>query len=215
MGLLYQNSVYVPLPIIITIFGPDSAYILTLFFFTLFQTSFVFSTYSLFSSDDGVKLDYRRIFNPVLIATLSAVILRFLNLQEYLPQFVISGLTMLGSIAIPLITMILGASIYLDYKQRQKILLLEIIKFLMLKNIIFPAIMLIFVLIVKPSFEVALILMIQSAVPPMTTLPVLVERISGNKSAVNQFILFSFLISMITIPLIIFIFGHFFQFPVK
>jgi hypothetical protein len=49
----------------------------------------------------------------------------------------------------------------------------------------------------------------QSAVPPVTAVPLLVERAGGNHTIVNQFILVSFLCSLITIPAIISLFGVF------
>jgi predicted permease len=111
-------------------------------------------------------------------------------------------LTMIGAMAIPLFMLILGGNIYNDYRQNktqgQGIYWSEIIKFVLIKNFLFPAIFLALLIWLKPDFPLALIIILQAAVPPITAVPLFSERSGGNRAIANQFSIFSFLVSIIT-----------------
>jgi hypothetical protein len=62
--------------------------------------------------------------------------------------------------------------------------------------------------LIKPSYNIALILMIESAVPPVTAIPLVTDRNGGNRAIVNQFLLSSFLFSLISIPLMMYLFNR-------
>jgi predicted permease len=53
-------------------------------------------------------------------------------------------------------------------------------------------------------------MILQSAVPPITAVPLFVERFGGNRSLVNQFMFTSFIFSLVTIPCSIYLFRYFF-----
>ena len=57
--------------------------------------------------------------------------------------------------------------------------------------------------VLRPEFHIALILMLESAVPPVTAVPLVTERSGGNRVIVNQYMLGSFVSSLITIPLMV------------
>ena len=79
------------------------------------------------------------------------------------------------------------------------------------KNFLFPLAALAALVIIRPEYNIALLIILQSAVPPVTAVPILTERAGGNRQIVNQFMLASFLVSLVSIPLIIGLFGKFFQ----
>ncbi len=108
---------------------------------------------------------------------------------------------------------ILGGNIYVDFQKKGEIYTKEIIKFVLLKNIMFPLIFLSALIITRPPYAIAIILLLQSAVPPITTVPLLTERAGGNRAIVNQFIVASFILSLLTIPAMMYIFSMFFTAP--
>jgi malate permease and related proteins len=215
INLFYQNGLFFPLIIISGIFGTNSEYLPMLYLFIMLHPVMFFSTYQLFfrNKKQAVSLKWNRIFNPILIATVLAVVLQLFNLRDHLPDFVKDIFQILGGMALPLIMIILGGSLYLDYKQRGKFYLKEIIKFLALKNIIFPLLFLVALIWIKPAYGIALIFILQAAVPPVTSTPILTARAGGNKSISNQFVFSSFLFSVISIPLIFWLFNHYFPMP--
>jgi predicted permease len=201
----YQNGIFFPLAIIVGIFGRNSEYVVDLFLFMIFYASFFFSTSFLFFSSKR-KIHWKKIFHPVLVGTISAVFFKLTGLNVYIPTFVISSLEMVGAMSIPLLMIILGGNILIDFKQIGQLYIGEIVKFLVFKNLVMPIVMLGIIILIKPSYNIALILMIESAVPPVTATPLITNRNGGNRTIVNQFLLSSFLFSLITIPFMMYLF---------
>jgi len=83
----------------------------------------------------------------------------------------------------------------------------------LVKNIIFPLVFLGILILIRPAYNFALIIFLESAVPPITGVPIVTEREGGNSSITNQFILASFLFSIITIPGVFALFTNFFPIP--
>jgi predicted permease len=54
-------------------------------------------------------------------------------------------------------------------------------------------------------------MLLEAAVPPVTAVPILAERAGGYREIVNQFMFSSFAVSLVSIPLIMALFGLFFQ----
>ena len=52
--------------------------------------------------------------------------------------------------------------------------------------------------------------MMQACVPPVTAIPIITEREGGDRNIVNQFMVASFLFSLLTIPAMLMLFSRFF-----
>ena len=205
VALFYQNGIFFPLAILSGMFGKDSGYVVDLFLFMIFYAAFFFNTSFLFFEGKG-KIEWKKIFHPVFLATALAVILKLIGFNRFIPSFIISALEMVGAMSIPLLLIILGGNILVDFQNVGKLYVKEIIKFLFFKNLIMPGVMMGLILLVKPSYNVALILMVESAMPPVTSTPLITEKNGGDRTIVNQFLLFSFLFSLISIPLMMYLF---------
>jgi predicted permease len=218
LTMFFQNGIFFPIIVLSGIFGSGNPYLAQLFLFIFLHPSLYFSTYYLFlgiGKSSGVKrtLNLRRIFNPVLIMTVIALALKLPGLDNYLPDFLVTIVQMVGSMSLPLLMIFLGGSLYLDYKRKGKIYTGEIIKFLLVKNVIFPLVFLGILILIRPAYNIALIIMLQGAIPPVTGVPVLVEREGGNRAITNQFILSSFIFSVISLPTVFLLFSRFFPMP--
>jgi len=212
--LFFQNAIFFPLAILASIFPNDPSYLLYLFFFTIFYAPFIFSTYFLFfKPKEKIKINWRRIIHPVLLATIIALIISSFGLTITEDNIFIRIFSLIGAMTIPLLFIILGGNIYNDFKEKGKLHLIEIVKFVIIKNFLFPLIFLGILVYLKDfiSPTIAIILIIQSAVPPITAVPILTQRAGGNRNIVNQFIVGSFAASLVSIPLVIFLFTQFFK----
>lgn len=219
IGLFYQNGLFFPILIIGGIFGQDNPYLVTLFLFMIFFPSMVFSTYTLFFSK-GIqkeKLNWRRIVNPVLVATVVGLVIGLVSANEYIPEFLITIVTMVGAIATPLFMLILGGNIYNDFMYKadnnRRWYIREVVKFVAIKNVVFPLVFLALLLLLRSDFTIALIVLLQAAVPPITAIPILVERCGGNRRIASQFVVASFIFSIFSIPAFIYLFNKFFPIP--
>ena len=218
MNLFFQNGLFFPLIIISGVFGTDTLYLPQLFIFIILHPVMVFSTYQLFFRKyQKNALQWNRILNPILFATILAIVIQLFNGREYLPDWIKSIFEIMGGMALPLIMIILGGSLYLDFHQKGKFYIKEISKFLVLKNFVFPLACLGLLLLLRNHIElqysVALLFILQSAVPPITGTPIMTERGGGNKSISNQFVFSSFALSVVSIPLMFWIFNHHFPIP--
>jgi predicted permease len=212
--LFFQNAIFFPLAILTSVFPNDPSYQLYLFFFTILYAPFVFSTYFLFfKTKEKIKINWRRIIHPVLIATIIAVIISSFGLKLTEENIIIRIFSLIGAMTIPLLFIILGGNIYNDFNERGKIHLIEIIKFVIVKNFLFPLCFLAIIFYLKDFINpnIAIILIIQSAVPPITAVPILTARAGGNKNIVNQYLVGSFALSIVSIPIVIFLFTQFFN----
>lgn len=59
----------------------------------------------------------------------------------------------------------------------------------------------------------ALLALIQAAVPPVTAVPILAERAGGKRNLVDRLIFTSFAFSLVSLPLIMGLFGVVFSSP--
>ncbi len=205
LSLFYQNGIFVPIIIISQVFGSSSNLLSELFIFTVFYPILFFNTYSLFFRDAKSKqksggLIFKDIFNSVLIATIFAVVIKITGFYKYLPQFVYSVFSEVGKITIPLIMIVVGGNIYLDILKKQKFLMVENIKFVLVKNFIFPFFTIVLLKFLNLGSDLSFILFLQSVVPPITAAPIFIKRAGGNETAGNQFLISSFIISLFTIP---------------
>jgi malate permease and related proteins len=219
ISLFYQNGIFFPLIIIGGLFKDPSLYLVELFLFIFLQPTVVFSTYGLFFKKNAERqeLNWKRIINPVILVTVAGLITGLAGISGYVPDFVKMILTMVGAMALPLFMLILGGNVYNDFrysgKEGKKIYWWEIIKFIAVKNLVFPLVFLGLLIWLRPSYTLALIIILQAAVPPITAIPVFAERSGGNRIIASQYIVGSFIFSIVSIPLVIFIFSRYFPFP--
>lgn len=218
LSLFFQNALFFPLIIISGLFGSNSPYAAQLFIFVMIHPVIFFSLSHLFfqrkeNPDKKRKLNLRRIFNPVLIATVVGVGSRLVGLESYLPGFVITMLNILGAMTLPLLMIILGGSLYIDFQKKGRIYIIEIVKFIVVKNIVFPLVFIGILLLIRLDYNIALIIFLQSAIPPITGTTIVAEREGRNASIANQFILASFIFAIISIPLLFTLFSSFYPMP--
>ena len=85
--------------------------------------------------------------------------------------------------------LILGGTIYHDFRQEsqgnRKIYSKEVIRFVVVENFLFPVIFLVLLTWMQPDYSVALIIILEAAVPPVTAIPIFAERSGGNKALVQ------------------------------
>jgi predicted permease len=226
ISLFFQNGLFFPFIIITGIFGPTNPYIAVLFIFIAFHPSLFFSTNHLFfkrsniKSGKGLKRDkvegrlrWERILNPVLISTVISASIKLFGAEKHLPTFILTVFQMLGGMSLPLLMLILGGSLYVDFQGKGPVYIREVIKFALIKNILFPLAFIAMLVFVRPAYPVALIIFLESAVPPITGIPIQTQRHGGNSSITNQFILSSFVFSVLSVPLMFNLFTRYFPMP--
>jgi predicted permease len=225
ISLFFQNGIFFPLIIISGIFGSTNPYTPILFIFIAFHPSLYFSTNHLFFKKATLQAEkpieakgknpirLGRILNPVLISTAAATAIKLSGADSHLPTFVITVFQMLGGMSLPLLMLILGGSLYVDFQNKGPLYIQEVIKFVLVKNVVFPLVFIALLVLARPAYPIAMILFLQSAIPPITAIPIEAERQGGNRSITNQFILASFVFSILSIPFMFNLFTRYFPMP--
>jgi predicted permease len=228
ISLFYQNGLFFPIIILSGLFGTENPYLAPLFLFTFLHPTLMFSTSPYFFRKSGQakpdqpagpkpQLVLKRLINPVLVATIVGLLISLVGISSYVPSFVIMILTMVGAMASPLFMLILGGTVYNDLMTgssgKRHIYTSEIIKFVVIKNLLFPLVFLGILVWLQLDYAMALIIILQAAVPPVTAIPIFAERSGGNRAISSQLIVASFIASIITIPGVLFLFSRYFPFP--
>jgi predicted permease len=213
LTLFYQNGIFFPLIILSGIFGTGTPLVAQLFIFIMLHPTMLFGTYHLFFKKAPGQFRWQRIINPVLVATVIAILAQLAGVGTYLPDFVRSIFDILGAMALPLVMIILGGSLYLDFHQKGRFYVSEVTKFVIVKNIVFPLVTIGVLLLFRPDYNIAVLFLLQAAVPPITGAPIFAERSGGNRSIAVQFVFASFAASVLTIPAVFYLFTHFFPMP--
>jgi hypothetical protein len=226
MALFFQNGLFFPFIIITGIFGPTNPYVAVLFIFIALHPSLFFGTNHLFFKRKNIEIEkglnedkpegglrLGRILNPVLISTVIAASINLSGAGKHLPTFILTVSQMLGGMSLPLLMLILGGSLYVDFQRKGPLHLKEAVKFILVKNIVYPLAFIAMLVFIRPAYPVALIIFLESAVPPITGIPIQTLRHGGNASITNQFILASFVFSIFSIPLMFSLFTRYFPMP--
>jgi predicted permease len=99
----------------------------------------------------------------------------------------------------------------LDFQKKGAVRVAEMVKFVITKNIVFPLVFLGILLVIRSPYPVALLIILESAIPPVTAVPLVTERCGGNRAVVDQFLLASFLFSLISVSVMVSLFSGFFS----
>ncbi|MBD3317100.1 MAG: hypothetical protein GF344_15035 [Chitinivibrionales bacterium] len=205
--LFYQNALFFPLVILPRVCDENMPCLVYLFLFVLPFSAFFFKTAPYFFKNSTPSNGWGHILNPAVIATLLAVALRLFDLHTFVPEAAYGIIELLGGMAIPLLMLVIGGNLYIDFKQRRKLPVAEVISFVAAKNLIFPIVALAVLALLRPSYPLALIILLQSAVPPITAMPLMAERAGGDKTVVNQYLLAGFAASIVTLPIMVGLLG--------
>ncbi|MCR4410089.1 MAG: AEC family transporter [Candidatus Saccharicenans sp.] len=207
LSLFFQNGIFFPVALLTGLFGANSAEVAVLFIFMMFYPSFFFLVIPAVLGMKQ-KARWQRVLSPVFLATVLAVLLKLGGLDVYLPNFLKSTFLAVGALSTPIIFLILGGNIYLDLAGTKKIYAGRVAWFVLVKNFIFPALGLLAIKYLRIPQPISLILILQCAVPPLTVVPILVGRAGGNRAFVNQLFVASALVSIVSLPLFLYLFNR-------
>ncbi|MBE9515275.1 MAG: AEC family transporter [Chloroflexi bacterium] len=152
-----------------------------------------------------------------VVATMVGLIIGLVSAGDHIPDCLITIVTIVGAMATPLLMLILGGNICADLVHKadnsSKWYTRDVIRFAVAKNVVFPLVFLALLLWLRPDSAVGLIVILQGVVPPITAIPILVERCGGNRRVASQFVVASFIFSVLSIPAFIYLFNKFFPMP--
>lgn len=200
--ITFQNSGYLPMALIAALLSGAKLNTMFIYIF-LFLLGFNLIIWSLgvyvLNFRKGSVFELGSLFSPPVIATLCGLGFVFFGLNSVIPEFIFKPLKMAGDCTVPLAMLIVGgnlAQIHLRKTDKKAVVLM-----LLAKMIILPLLGLWLLSKFRPPELIGLLIIMQLAVPPATSLSVIMRHYKKEDLLISQGILFGHIISIITVPL--------------
>ncbi len=202
----YQNALFFPLAILVEMFGADAGIVAQLFLMTFLFPAFFFNTSAVFISGRW-RAEWRKTLHPVLLTTAAAMLLSLAGAADRVPGVLLKTAEQLGAAAVPLLMIVLGARIREDYERRGPVYWREMLAFVGLRNAVFPLLLLAALPLLGLPHNLAFLLLLQAAMPPITAAPLVIAREGGNAPFASQLLLASYLAALATLPVALWLFS--------
>jgi len=196
----FQNSGYLPLALTAALLpkAQQEPMFIYLFLFLLGFNLVIwsFGVYIL-SFHQNKRFELGSLFSPPVIATILSLFFIFLGLNRFLPGSLLKPLGLVGDCTLPLAMFVVGgnlAEIQLKHVDIKAVALVTIIK------LILPLLGLALIMKLKIDFLLGLLIMMQLAMPPATSLSVILRHYKKEDLLISQGIFFGHIISILLIP---------------
>ncbi|MCM8792329.1 MAG: AEC family transporter [Candidatus Omnitrophica bacterium] len=208
----FQNSGYLPLILISAILPKEKMEVMFIYIF-LFLLGFNLIMWSfgiyLISLSRKKSLELGSLFSPPVVATLVGLIIVYLGLDKFIPGFVYRPLSMLGDSTLPLAIIVVGGSLaQLQINRFDKKAMLYLV---LAKLILMPLLGLLLFIKFRLSELIGLLIILELAVPPATSLSLIVRHYQKDDLIISQGIFFGHIVSLITLPLFLSLYFTYFM----
>jgi predicted permease len=201
--VVFQNSGYLPLALVAALLSGEEAAVMFIYIF-LYLVGFNLLIWSVvpyfLTYHKESRFEFAKLFSPPVLATLFGLVLVYLGVQRFIPQFIFRPLKMIGDCTLPLALFVVGASLA-EVKFKQGVNKKAIFWVILAKLMIMPAIILLFLSKVKIPYLLGLFLLIQAAMPSATSLSIIIRQSKEEDYLINSSIFIGHIISIFSIPL--------------
>lgn len=194
--IMFSNVGFMGYPVVDAIFGTEAVFYASIFNLPFYVLLYTLGIYFI-SSEKQEIFEYKKMFNPAVIAIIIGFIM--LSLSITLPIPIMNSITLLGSLTTPLSMIVIGASLA-NVKIRKIFLNTRLYIYSIFKLIIFPLIL----FIVLKNFNINNILMGVSVIivgmPAGASAVILSKNYGKNDILASEAVFISTMLSIITIP---------------
>jgi len=206
----FQNGIFFPLAFAPVLFGPDKlpVFLNLLFIFNILSvpTFFIMGVWMV-NSDAGIGFRVKDAFSPPVVATVLSFIFVMTGWSNSVPEWVLRPLGTIGSLTTPLSMIFIGGIIVTNLPKAKPEDWMEPIKITGLKCFVLPLIASILVFVFRPSEYVALFMILHSVIPSAILIALIAPAESSNQRTIAGAILLTYLVSIVTIPVFMGIYG--------
>jgi len=206
----FQNGTFLPLAFGSVLFGPDRLpHFLNVFFLYSFLQVPTFFTLAvwLVNADSSLGQRLRSLANPPNIATVLGLTFALTGWSNYVPEWVLRPMSAIGSMTATLAAFFIGGIIVTNLMKAKTAEWSEPVKATVFKCLIVPALGALAVYWFRPPEFIALFTIMQSAMPSALLIALVLPPDEIRQKMVAAGILLSSLVSIITLPLFMGIFG--------
>ena len=205
----FQNSGYLPLILVALLlpYGKREQMFIYIFLFLLGFNLLMWSigVFYLVKQRDK-KFEMSSLFSPPVIAIIAVLLLIAAGLNRFIPNSLIRPAKMFGDCTLPLAILVVGGNLaQINIRDRSNF---KCILYLVIAKLLFlPLVFLGLILLIKPPYVIAFLLLIQSAVPSATSLSVIMRHYDKKDNIVSSGIFWTHLISLVTLPIFLSLFS--------
>jgi predicted permease len=164
----------------------------------------------LLTKDESPRMDFRKILNAPLISMFAAWFIVLTVGPGFVPQVVLKPINILGQGTMGFAMILIGGN--LGMASLIKVNWTEISTIVMLKLCVLPLVTLIALLVLKLNPLISFVAMLNACMPCSVTLSIIARNYeTKNQPLVNQAIFVTHLLSMITIPIFLGLYGKLFN----
>lgn len=197
-----QNYGYIPIPILTALF-PDQAWVGILFLYTL-GLELVLWTVGVVALGGAGKANPRQLLNPVVLSIVIGVSATLAGWDTYVPAWLSQWLEMIGMCSFPLGLIMFGTSMtdllespgwHKNWRTPLGAVLLRLL--------VLPLTMIYLTHWLQPGIHFRHIVSVQAAMPAAMIPLIMAKRYGGDEPTAVRVILFTTLVSLVTIPLVV------------
>jgi predicted permease len=144
------------------------------------------------------RFELGSLFSPPVIATIFSLLIIFFGLNKFVPDAVLNPLRLIGDCTLPLAMFVVGGSlaqVHLGHIDKKAVFLMGLAKL-----VILPVLGLCLILKFKFPQLLGLLILIQLAMPPATSLSLITSHYKKEDLLISQGISFGHVLSIVTIP---------------
>ncbi|MDD5291588.1 MAG: AEC family transporter [Candidatus Omnitrophica bacterium] len=204
----FQNSGYLPLILVAFLLPIESQeqVFIYIFLFLLGFNLIMWSVGVFYLRGKKERFELSSLLSPPVIAVLAALFIISLGWANSIPQFLIRPVKMFGECALPLAMLVVGGNLaQIDFKLQES--LKQVVYLVVAKLVFLPLLFFGIIFLIKPVYEIAFLILLQSIMPSATSLGVIMRNYDKKDNIISLGIFWTHVLSLLTIPLFLILFS--------
>jgi len=197
-----NNYGFLPLIIVLNMWG--EAALAKLFFFNLGSNIAYWTIGVGLLGESNIKKALKNILTPSLVALFFALVLSITGLNHFVPEILLNICGSAGSASIPIMLILIGASMYPFPAIRDK---RDLTYLTFVRLIILPALMILLIELLPLSADIKHIAFIVALMPASMSSTIITRRFGGDPDFAARAAVLTTLVSIITIPIGLWLLG--------
>lgn len=209
-SITFHNSLLLPLAFAPVLFAGErlTSFLNLLFLYNILTVPVFFSVgLWMVNSSSGRPFRISDMINMPVAATILGLLFAATGWDAYVPERAITVMEMFGSLSSPLSIIIVGGAIVSSWSSFERNDWKISMKIALLKSIVLPSIAAVFIWFVRLPSDIALFVIMGSALPVGSIIAVIVPPGEAVRKTVAGGILFSNLASVVTVPVYMSLYG--------
>jgi len=204
----FQNSGYLPLILVAFLLPAEiqEQVFIYIFLFLLGFNLIMWSVGVFYLKGKKERFELSSLLSPPVTAVFAALFVIALGLANSIPQFLIKPVKMFGDCALPLAMLVVGGNLaQIDFKIKENF---KYILYLVVAKLVFlPLLFFGIIFLMKPAYEIAFLILLQSIMPSATSLGIIMRNYDKKDNIISLGIFWTHVLSLLTIPLFLILFS--------